>query len=300
MNGVELEFPATPAAVSALEERLFDLGATSVVLVDAGDQPLLEPPPNSHPLWDQITVKALFDGILNAELAWAALRSDNLVDPNSAQAHFTPLDNQDWVRAGLAGLGPVDCGHGLWIVPSWEELPEHHDAVCVHLDPGLAFGTGTHPTTAMCLAALAENPPRGQRVLDYGCGSGILALAALRLGAAHAVAVDIDPQAIQATQTNAEQNDLGASIRVGTPDLLIDTAPFDWVLANILADPLCELAPRMAELTRPGGRIVLAGLLERHTERVSEAYARDFSMATAAMREGWILLVGQRRGNSHY
>jgi ribosomal protein L11 methyltransferase len=200
----ELELEAASDQAEAVEQRLFDLGAASVEFGDAGDEPLFEPPPGAHPLWRAVRVKAIFTDSLRAEIAAAALAQDQL------SARLTTVADQDWVRAGLAGLTRIHSGGDLWIVPSWEPLPEVERGVFVHLDPGLAFGTGSHPTTAMCLAALAEAPPLGQCVLDYGCGSGILAIAALKLGATCALGVDIDPQALQATRSNAERNGIGA------------------------------------------------------------------------------------------
>jgi ribosomal protein L11 methyltransferase len=296
VNLAELVLDIAPEQAEAIEEQLFALGAISVGLHDAGDEPLFEPPPGAHPLWSEIRLRALFRDPLQAELAAAALASD--VPATALRAQVEPVDDQDWVRAGLAGLTRIHCGGPLWIVPSWEPLPPDPEGVFVHLDPGLAFGTGTHPTTAMCLAALALEPPRGAEVLDYGCGSGILAIAALKLGAARATAVDIDPQALLATTQNAERNGLGPErLSVRPIDPPPPAAAFDEILANILAGPLVELAPRLAGCARPGARLLLAGLLERQAEEVRDAYRPWFDLTVADTREGWVLLGGRRRAD---
>jgi ribosomal protein L11 methyltransferase len=289
----ELELETGADQAETLEQQLFALGAVSVELFDAGDEPLFEPPPGAHPLWSAIRLKAIFVDALRAEIAAAALQAGR---PAMPAPHISAIAEQDWVRAGLAGLTRVHCGGKLWIVPSWEALPDVAGGVFVHLDPGLAFGTGTHPTTAMCLAALADAPPRGKRVLDYGCGSGILAIAAMKLGAAHALAVDIDPQALQATRSNAARNGINdAELETTLPDVEPPAASFDLVLANILAAPLVDLAPALARSARPGAKLLLAGLLDWQAETVIAAYRDDFDIGIEAQRDGWVLLAGQRR-----
>lgn len=293
MSLTELELETGPEQAEALEEQLFALGAVSVELFDAGDEPLFEPPPGAHPLWSAIRLKAIFADRLRADIAAAALHAAR---PSDAVPRIADIAEQDWVRAGLAGLTRIHCGGRLWIVPSWEALPDVEGGVFVHLDPGLAFGTGTHPTTAMCLAALAEAPPQGQRVLDYGCGSGILAIAALKLGAARALGVDIDPQALQATRANAERNGItAAELETALPDVEPPEASFDLVLANILAAPLVALAPVLARSARPGARLLLAGLLDWQAETVMAAYRDRFDIHVGAQRDDWVLLAGQRR-----
>jgi ribosomal protein L11 methyltransferase len=290
----ELEVETGRAEAEALEDRLFELGAISVELFDAGDEPLFEPPPGTHPLWSALRIKAIFRDPLQAEIAAAAVQTARAEPVN---LRLRGIEDQDWVRAGLAGLTRIHCGGPLWIVPSWEPLPETPDGVIVHLDPGLAFGTGSHPTTAMCLAALAARPPQGAHVLDYGCGSGILAIAALKLGAADALGIDIDPQALEATRANAERNGIDAG-RLPTmlPELAITKAGFDLVLANILAGPLVELSPVLSRAARPGARLLLAGLLDWQAESVMAAYRETFDMHIEDRRDDWFLLEGRRRG----
>ncbi|WP_024328275.1 50S ribosomal protein L11 methyltransferase [Thioalkalivibrio sp. ALR17-21] len=293
MSLAELECRAEPGDAEALEELLFELGAVSVELFDAADEPLFEPPPGTHPLWSDIRLKAVFSDRTAAELASASMLQR---DPAPSELQVTDITDQDWVRAGLDGLEAIHCGGPLWIVPSWEEQPDVEDGVFVHLDPGLAFGTGNHPTTAMCLTALAEDPPRDLEVLDYGCGSGILAIAALKLGARHALGIDNDPQAVQATESNAAGNGIGGDrLQAGLTDHPLPEGGSDLVLANILTRPLIELAPELTAATRPGGRILMAGLLDRQAEEVMEAYAHAFDIGVRDSRDGWALLDGRRR-----
>lgn len=293
MSLTELEIEIQAGQLEAFEERLFALGAVSVELFDAGDEPLFEPPPGTHPLWSAIRLKAIFADSLLAEIAAAALRT---VGPAEPHARISAIADRDWVRAGLAGLTRIHCGGKLWIVPSWEPLPDVEKGVFVHLDPGLAFGTGTHPTTGMCLAALADTPPEAQRVLDFGCGSGILAIAALKLGAASALGVDIDPQALQATRANAERNGIYSDrLETTLPDVEPPAASFDLILANILAGPLVALAPTLARSARPGARLLLAGLLDWQADTVLAAYEDDFDIHLGTQRDDWVLLAGRRR-----
>lgn len=293
MSLTELQLEAASDRAETIEQRLFELGAVSVECGDAGDQPLFEPPPGAHPLWKAVRFKAIFADDLRAQIAAAALAEHP--SPGTA-IRVSAIEDRDWVRAGLTGLTRIHSGGNLWIVPSWEAPPEVEGGVVVHLDPGLAFGTGSHPTTAMCLAALADAPPRGQRVLDYGCGSGILAIAALKLGAAYALGVDIDRQALLATRDNAARNDIEVR-RLDTvpPEAEPAQAGFDLVLANILAGPLVGLAPTLARAARPGARLLLAGLLDWQAEEVMAAYRDDFDIDIGAERDGWVLLDGGRR-----
>lgn len=294
MSLAELELEIRANQAEPVEERLFTLGAVSVELFDAGDEPLFEPPPGTHPLWSVIRIKAIFTDSLQAKIAAAALEAAG--DAAAPVPRVSTIAEQDWVRAGLAGLTRIHCGGKLWIVPSWEALPEVRGGVFVHLDPGLAFGTGSHPTTGMCLAALAQTPPLQQRVLDYGCGSGILAIAALKLGAESALGVDIDPQALQATRANAERNGITSSqLETTLADVVPPAASFDLILANILAAPLVALAPTLTRSARTGARLLMAGLLDWQAETVMAAYRDGFQIHIGREREGWVLLEGRRR-----
>jgi ribosomal protein L11 methyltransferase len=204
------------------------------------------------------------------------------------------LRERDWELAYREHFQPVRCAPGLWIVPTWSEIPDQ-SATVIRLDPGLAFGTGSHPTTALCLAWLAASPPTGQDVIDYGCGSGILAIAACKLGAARALAVDIDAQALQACAANRDLNAVPAErLPVSAPESL-SAGQADLLIANILAGPLIDLAPRFATLLRPRGRILLSGILDSQLEAVQSAYAPDFELDPATCREEWACLGGVLR-----
>jgi len=276
---------------AAAEDACFGHGALSVTLADAADHPVLEPAPGTTPLWPSVRLTALFPGDTDGPALAAALaRSLSLPPQRLAQE---VVEDRQWEREWLKDFRPMRFGRRLWICPGGQVTPDR-DALVLELDPGLAFGTGTHPTTAMCLEWLDASAPIGGAVLDYGCGSGVLALAALRLGAASACAVDIDPQALLATRQNAARNRLERRLTVAAAREL-GAGPWDVVLANILAGPLVELAPRLAGYCRAGGDIVLAGMLEPQAEDVAAAYRPWFDMRMFSNREGWSVLTGRKR-----
>jgi ribosomal protein L11 methyltransferase len=277
------------------EEILLAQGAQSVTQVDAADNPVLEPAPGEAPLWPRTRSTGLFEESADLGAVIVALR-ETLPDGDAAIITTAELEEQDWIRIWLRDWKPLKFGARLWVSPR-AKLDEITDpgAVIVALDPGLAFGTGTHPSTALCLHWLAGADLSGARVLDYGCGSGLLAIAALRLGAARATAVDIDPQALVATRENAEAN--GVADRIDT----LAAADFkpsehDVVIANILARPLIELAPRLCASLRPAGRVVLAGLLDAHAADVAAAFDPWIDWDAPARAEGWTRLNGRKKG----
>lgn len=272
------------------DEILQAQGAQAVSFVDAQDDPVLEPAPGETPLWKHTVTLGLFAERSAVEPVLAALR-EQLPDGAGLRIDTERVEDQDWLRVWLQNCPPLKFGERLWVCPR-EKRVDEPGAVTLLLDPGLAFGTGSHPSTALCLDWLAAQDPGGWRVLDYGCGSGILAIAALKLGAAAAVACDIDPQALIATRDNAELN--GVRERLTTVEPGEEFAPFpaDLVLANILARPLIELAPLLASSLRPGGRIVLAGLLDRQAGDVRAAYDGWFDFEAEVSREGWTRLAG--------
>lgn len=274
------------------EEILLAHGAQSVTQVDAADDPVLEPAPGEAPLWPRTRTIGLFAQGADLAPAIAALRA-TLPDGSAAIVTTADLDDQEWVRIWLRDWQPLRFGR-LWVSPR-AKLGEIRDpgAVVVALDPGLAFGTGTHPSTALCLDWLASADVAGRDVLDYGCGSGLLGIAALKLGAARATAVDIDPQALLATRENAAVNGVAARLDVRGPADYAER-PHGIVLANILAGPLAALAPRLTASTAPGGTLVLAGLLPAHAPDVLAAYP-GFAWREPAEREGWVRLEGRRR-----
>jgi ribosomal protein L11 methyltransferase len=273
------------------EDACTRLGAIALSLADAGDDPVLEPAPGATPLWQAIRLRALFPETPEPGLLAATLVA--VLGLPASAIRIEHLADRAWEREWLRDFRPMRFGHRLWVCPAGQR-PAEATPVVLELDPGLAFGTGTHATTALCLEWLDARAHEGQRLLDYGCGSGILALAALKLGAEFACAFDIDPQALLATQENAGKNGLSGQLEVVADADDID-GPFDVVLANILAQPLIEIAPRLAMHCRPGGALVLAGLLERQASEVAQAYRPWFDIQTAAERDGWVLLSGHRR-----
>ncbi len=272
------------------EGACFALGALAVSLADAADHPLLEPAPGETPLWPQTRLRALYPAEADPGIVAATLMAV-LALPAGAIRH-EHVEDRIWEREWLKDFRPMRFGRRLWVCPGGQAAGVS-DAIVLELDPGLAFGTGTHATTAQCLEWLDGHPPAGLRVLDYGCGSGILALAALALGARSATAFDIDPQALVATRDNALRNGLLRQLEILGPEDM-PRGPFDLVLANILAGPLCQLAPGLARLC-PAGTLLLAGLLEGQAREVADAYAPWFDIETAARRDGWIALAGHRR-----
>lgn len=273
-----------------LSELLSSAGAVSVTFEDAADQAILEPLPGETHLWSQTRVSGLFAADVDAALIAGTLR--HAVDDPALQAAITTVEDQDWERAWMDRFQPLRFGRRLWICPHWH-TPPHPEAVNVILDPGLAFGTGTHPTTALCLEWLDAQELQDKNVIDYGCGSGILAIAAAKLGASRIWAVDYDPQALTATANNAAANDVDRYITIHAPDALPEVTA-DLLLANILSGPLLELAPRFARLVRPGGKLVLSGILTEQTSALMEKYGAWFNMEPAVTREEWVRLSGQR------
>jgi ribosomal protein L11 methyltransferase len=273
------------------EDACTRLGAISVSLTDAGDEPLLEPAPGETPVWEAVRLRALFHVSANPEVTAATLAVVLGLPPGAISIEH--VEDRAWEREWLKDFRPMRFGRRLCVAPAGQR-PDARVPVILELDPGLAFGTGTHATTALCLEWLDGRIQGGERVLDYGCGSGILGLAALKLGARAALAFDIDPQALTATRENAAKNGLASRVDVAERMKAV-TGAFDVVLANILAGPLVELAPRLARLARPGGEIVLAGPLTSQAAEVAQAYEPWFDIGPKAERDGWILLAGRRR-----
>jgi ribosomal protein L11 methyltransferase len=273
------------------EEVLLAHGALSVSLVEPDDAvPILEPAPGETPLWTVTGVDALFPEHLDCSAVITALRS-TLPDGASLSPAQSRVEDRDWVRQCLEDMQPMRFGRRLWVCPHHRSVSED-DAVVVRMDPGLAFGTGTHPSTALCLQWLDGAQLRGARVLDFGCGSGILAIAALQLGAIHATAVDLDSQALQATRDNARANGMDDRVTTTLPRDF-RPQPYDVVLANILAGPLQQLAPLLTDCCRRGGSIVLAGVLDRQAAEVAAAYAGAFEMQSMSC-DGWTRLSAIR------
>ncbi len=299
---VEVVFTDTRHRALRLSDALLEAGALSAAIEDAdagsADEHPLYGEPGADPSdrdWKSNRVVALFDAGADVDAALAAAFAGAGID-EVLQCERRTVADRDWVRATQAQFAPVRIGRRLWIVPSWHALPDAAraaDAAVVRLDPGLAFGTGEHPTTRLCLAWLDEHVAGGERVIDYGCGSGILAIAALKLGAGAVTGTDIDEQALTASRENALDNDVRIDF---LPSSRFHAEPADVVVANILANPLKLLAPALTALVAPGGRIVLSGILERQWRDVAHAYAPAIALSRWREEDGWICLAGARAG----
>jgi ribosomal protein L11 methyltransferase len=295
VSWLQLIFDTSKDQAPVLEDALLELGALSVTLQDnipdsGVDEPIYEPDRGATPLWQKTRLLALFDAGADADLLAAALTNAiGELPPFNAEI----LADQAWERAWMDDFKPMQFGQRLWICPSWCDAPDP-DAVNLRLDPGLAFGTGTHPTTALCLEWLDAQPLAGCTVLDYGCGSGILAIAALLLGADRAIAVDNDPQALIATRDNAGRNGIAPErLHLCLPED-VPALQADVTVANILAGPLQSLAPTLNALTRPGGRLALSGILGEQANAVAGAYRFAFTLFDPAVSGDWVRIDGHK------
>lgn len=293
MPWTQLTIATSDARAELLARTLETAGALSVTLADAADNPVLEPRPGETPVWPTTRVIALFTEDANLDPLYNALMP-HLSDSERSSWRCERLADQVWERTWLEHFRPLRFGQRLWVCPS-DSVPPDDDAVILRLDPGLAFGTGTHPTTALCLEWLDSAPLTGKKVIDYGCGSGILAVAAAKMGAAEVRAVDIDPQALTATRANAERNGVSPYIHTSMPDQF-SRHPADLVIANILAGPLQELAPVLTDLLKPGGELVLSGLLTEQASDVQNAYTPAITWSPIVHRGDWSRLHGVLRG----
>ncbi|MDG1688168.1 MAG: 50S ribosomal protein L11 methyltransferase [Gammaproteobacteria bacterium] len=289
MAWIQFIFSSTPDGADPLSDRLSECGANAVTFQDNADQPIYEPEIGSTPLWQATNVIALFEADSDTEnivVKLTQLMAPEAIPPYRIEA----VEDKDWVREWMDNFHPMCFGKQLWICPSWHE-PPNPNAINILLDPGLAFGTGTHPTTALCLNWLDRAQVKDKVVIDYGCGSGILAIAAALLGAKQVIGVDIDPQALEATQANAERN--GVVIETFLPADCPDITA-DLVIANILAGPLQTLAPTLIALSKPRADIILSGILESQASSVSDAYQITFEMEASVLKDEWVRLVGHR------
>ena len=296
MAWLTVTLDVTPANADTLVDALLEAGAVSVDVADAyAGTPrecarFNEPGEPASPQWELARIAALFGE--HADVAAALPKALEAAGYDPAQVYAVArVADQDWVRAAQADFRPVQVSPRVWVVPTWH-APHDANAINLIIDPGLAFGTGTHPTTRLCLEWLDTNVGIGQTVLDYGCGSGILAIAAMKLGAAAAIGIDIDPAAVLAARNNAMQNQ--AAVQVEGADYAI-SATYDVVVANILANPLKLLAPVLAHATKHGGRVVLSGILEHQAGEVIDCYDEWFDMELPRGEDGWVLLAGGRR-----
>ena len=276
-----------------LEELLLEAGASSVTLMDAEAQAVFQKEPGATPLWDTSALLGLFPIENDLGSLVATLQFHPLV-LNRESLQVTALEDQAWERAWMKDFQPRQFGERLWICPSWQPPPDP-EAVNIMLDPGMAFGTGTHATTAMCLGWLEQAQLQSKEVIDYGSGSGVLAIGAALLGARQVYAVDNDPQAIAATIDNSHRNNIPQQTITAHLPKTLPKLQSDILLANILAEPLHELADHFAALVKPGGRIVLSGILTEQAGPLRESYGRWFAMSRPEIREGWVLLHGTRK-----
>lgn len=296
MAWLALEVNVGAAQVEALSEALLEEGALSVDVADALagtdlETPIFrEPGEDADQVFALNRVIALFDTSVDTEAAYRRACAAAGLEA-TADRKIATVAEQDWVRTTQDQFQPIQVSSRLWIVPTWHKVPDS-GAINVVLDPGLAFGTGSHPTTRLCLDWLDRHLIAGQSVVDYGCGSGILAIAAARLGAGRVTGVDIDPQAVTASRYNAVQNRVAATFVAADEPL---PAPADVVIANILSSPLRVLAPLLAELTVAGGKVVLSGILPPQVQDLLSAYAPWFEMESPALEDGWVRLAGTRR-----
>lgn len=289
MSWTEIKFTTNHQHADKLSEFLHNSGAVAVTFQEGGNQQIFEPAPGETPLWDETHITGLFEQDQNIDAVISDLKA-NFAEFSAYT--LAQIQDQDWERAWLADFKPMKFGDKLWIIPS-EYSPQDEEAINIYLDPGLAFGTGTHATTALCLSWLDANKPEGKKIIDYGCGSGVLAIAAAKLGARDVSAVDIDPQAIEATQANAEKNHVTNKIKCYLPQTF-KTKAADLLLANILANPLIDLAESFNAQLKSGGQIVVSGILNDQVHDVLAAYKKWFEMEEPETLDGWVLLHGKK------
>jgi ribosomal protein L11 methyltransferase len=283
----QLTIATTQALAPAVETLIENLGALSVTLTDSADQPIYEPPLNSTPLWQHVSITGLFDEHHDLSQAEQYFKQ-HISDQNSWSLTIQRLEDQVWERVWLENFHHIKFGENFWVCSTEHEIDEPN-ATLLRLDPGLAFGTGTHPTTALCLDWLANHKLEGTDIIDFGCGSGILAIAGLLLGANSATCIDIDPQALTATKSNAEQNNVLNKVHVyGTEQYPHN--PQDIVIANILAEPLIELSNNISSLVKPSGHLLLSGILSEQAQHVINAYNDEFIFSPMVIRDNWVCL----------
>ncbi|CUB02473.1 50S ribosomal protein L11 methyltransferase [Marinomonas fungiae] len=294
MPWLQIRVHTTPDHVPAFEDAMLKCGALVVTFEDVHDDPVYEPDLNTTPLWKHTRVTGLFEADADLELIRSVIehKAEHL-NESSIDLKIEILEDKDWIREWMDSYHPIQFGKRLWVCPSWREVPDAN-AVNLILDPGLAFGTGTHPTTALCLEWLDSVDCQDKSIIDYGCGSGILGIAGLLLGANNMVGIDIDPQAVQATQANAERNHIAPDrYEVKLPPYEGDLQA-DIVVANILAGPLAELADTISKLVKQGGLLALSGILESQAHSVVEAYKPWFKIESIVEKEEWVRIVAKK------
>ncbi|EGQ9612769.1 50S ribosomal protein L11 methyltransferase [Vibrio cholerae] len=295
MPWIQIKLNATNDNAEAIGDMLMEeTGAVSVTFLDAKDTPVFEPLPGETRLWGDTDVVALYEADMDTSLILQQIKASNMLAEGFAHK-VEQVEDKDWEREWMDNFHPMQFGRRLWICPSWREVPDPQ-AVNVMLDPGLAFGTGTHPTTALCLEWLDNLDLSGKTVIDFGCGSGILAIAAIKLGAAKVIGIDIDPQALLASKDNAARNGVEDQIEVYLPKDQPEGLVADVVVANILAGPLRELSPIIKGLLKPGGQLAMSGILDTQAESVAEFYRDDLELDPIADKSEWCRISGRKLG----
>jgi len=293
MPWIQIKLNANDTNAEQIGDMLMeDTGALSVTFLDAKDTPVFEPQPGETRLWGETDVVALYDAEIDTELAIRQIKASGLLEQGFAYK-VEQLEDKDWEREWMDNFHPMKFGERLWICPSWRDVPEP-DAINVMLDPGLAFGTGTHPTTSLCLEWLEGLDLAGKTVVDFGCGSGILAIAAIKLGAAKVIGIDIDPQAIQASYDNAGRNGVADKIELYLPQDQPEGLIADVVVANILAGPLRELAGVIKGLVKPEGLLAMSGVLDSQAEDVANYYRDELAIDPIAEQSEWCRISGKK------
>lgn len=293
MPWIQIKLNASDKNAEHIGDMLMEVtGALSVTFLDAKDTPVFEPAPGETRLWGETDVVALYDAEIDADLVIKQIKASNLLE-NGFAFKVEQLEDKDWEREWMENFHPMKFGERLWICPSWRDIPEP-DAVNVMLDPGLAFGTGTHPTTSLCLEWLEGLDLTGKTVVDFGCGSGILAIAALKLGAAKVIGIDIDPQAILASKDNAERNGVAGQIELYLPQDQPEGLIADVVVANILAGPLRELSSVIKGLIKPNGLLAMSGVLDSQAEDVANYYRDELLVDPIVEMNEWCRISGQK------
>ncbi|WP_217516062.1 50S ribosomal protein L11 methyltransferase [Vibrio metschnikovii] len=294
MPWIQIKLNATNENAEAISDMLMEeTGALSVTLLDAKDTPVFEPLPGETRLWGDTDLLALYDAEVDTQSILAQIRDSQLLADDFSYK-IEQIEDKDWEREWMDNFHPMKFGERLWICPSWRDIPDPN-AVNVLLDPGLAFGTGTHPTTALCLQWLDSLDLSGKTVIDFGCGSGILAIAAIKLGAAKVIGIDIDPQALQASRDNAERNGVADKIEVYLPQNQPENLVADVLVANILAGPLRELSAVIKSLIKPGGLLAMSGVLNTQAEDVATYYRDQLDIDPIIEQEEWCRITGRKQ-----
>ncbi|MFH4634748.1 50S ribosomal protein L11 methyltransferase [Vibrio alginolyticus] len=295
MPWIQIKLNATNENAEQIGDMLMEeTGALSVTFLDAQDTPVFEPLPGETRLWGDTDILALYDAEEDTNFIIDQIKASNMLADNFAYK-VEQLEDKDWEREWMENFHPMKFGERLWICPSWRDIPDP-DAVNVMLDPGLAFGTGTHPTTALCLEWLESMDLSGKTVIDFGCGSGILAIAAIKLGAEKVIGIDIDPQALLASKDNAERNGVADKLEVYLPQNQPEGLVADVVVANILAGPLRELAPIIKGLVKPNGDLAMSGVLDTQAEDVANYYRDELHIDPIVEQSEWCRISGRKQG----